>query len=787
MKTPHLPLPPPLPWSPHSHQFHRHLQILSLALLGKDADESWGIYEALFPDLRQAIPDDVFVSLIAHQARGKVSDTASSRLMELVTVARSCGMDPLRLKTTVLLSVIKAVVHQAPYSDYWTAEAYDSLDWLWNSLVARDDGMLKRSSLQLRQNWLAVMSFRYQADLAKAQGALEELVENGGGHEITKVAATVILAQSKKVDEQGLRESLRLAAWCLARDVPIQRQTVSLLLTRLRRRVVAEGGDGRGSARKAAQDLIHQLEEGGAVEPARKFQQSLDHFLVTSRSRRERAEDTLHDVNATAPMLRKAADKLLAGEQPPHEDLDLVVKLCNRTLQVSDYEYDDILRVAVRHIRHHPDLAVALVRDALHANVFRRQPVSSRSKWVLLESLISAIANPNAYTTARQLYGHARVEKNTWKACPALWRRFFDSAVKHGNVWFASRLYADFQADGLVVPRACMLGFIHLVASRPSRSRSILLERYIKDYMYDDEHPTKDLILAVTQGLVKTGSYDAESAVYIAKRLDKTLPVEAVELVMRPLAASPKQAHRQLALALLQEVPPADASRSYALAITGLFHCSRDQVSLVDVLAVFHNMIKRDVPVTVEVASVMVAVLVQSGRLDSALSVFNAAADAHKAIKSSAMGRLMVNLALADRCDEAYAAESRWRGLFPDGVDYDKGVRGARLVVDVKAGLEVDLSAYEGAEADVQDVDVDGYQPNKPFLRFIKRIQLELDQADQATQAEQADAVAENSAAAEPSEPHAVSGGRGWMRGGSQTGDGVQMGGLMASSMTVTA
>lgn len=741
MRTPHLPLPPPLPWSPTSHQFLRHLQILSLALMGHDAEESWRIYEALYPELRQAIPDDVFVSLVAHQASGE-SDERRSRLLDLLSVARSCGMEPQRLKRETILEILKAIMTAQPHDESWTPEAHKSLDWIWRAFLSREEGALRRSPLRMRQQWLELMSFRHRADLSRVHGALEELVENGGGEGITSIAARMILAQSKTLGEEGLRESLRLAAWCIARDVTIREQTIVLLLTRLRLHVVAEGRDGRGRARAAAEDLVRQLEEGGAIGPARQFQLALDKFLKASRSTREKAEDMLYNPQATGSMLRKIAEKLVRGEKGAVDsNLELAVRLCNRTLQIGDDEYESVLQTVLPYVSdaHRLDLAIALSRGALRSNVFTRQPISDRTKWALLDAALPALPEVKAYHVLRRLYQHARTEQHTWRkqGSPRLWRRFFDAAVSQGHIWFASRLYADFQADGFEVPRACMLSFINLVASRSSRSRTILLERHIKDYMYEDEHPVEPLVIAFTQGLVKTGAQDAAMAVHMAKRLSPDLPVRAVELVIAPLIISTTSAHRELAMRLLADVPPAEASRSYQLAITALVK-KHSRPDLGAVLALYKSMTAQGVPVSVQIASALMTALLRGGYLESALSIFNAAADAKQAVKSSAIGRLMVNLGLKERCEEAYAAESRWRSLFPNGVDYDKGVRGARLLVDLKAGRRVDLSAFQNQD-DKSALEHDGYKPTTPYLRFIESVQRDMEGVEESEASTEAD------------------------------------------------
>lgn len=143
------------------------------------------------------------------------------------------------------------------------------------------------------------------------------------------------------------------------------------------------------------------------------------------------------------------------------------------------------------------------------------------------------------------------------------------------------------------------------------------------------------------------------------------------------------------------------------------------------VLSVYKNMIDRGIEPDGRTAGTIIRMLTDYGLIDEALAVFGSCLDRGLAPKSHAIGRMMVRLALAKRFEEALQVESRWREV-TTGIDsqkkiraYDKGVVGARVLVDVMMGKSVDLSAAARK----------GWKGNKEFLEFLESLKPKQDEA----------------------------------------------------------
>ncbi|CAK9784232.1 unnamed protein product [Cutaneotrichosporon oleaginosum] len=702
------------------------MQILSLALLSPGAEESWSIYEALHPELRAAIPDDIFSSLIARQLAAD-KNLKRDRLVELANLARVCGMDPARLGAESIKDILKAMFALEPEDKAWQGH-YDTLDWLWAALFELIGRDFRRVSLRMKQDWLDVTNYRFRGDLSRTHAALEHLVGHHGGVGITKSASKILL-RSRSADAATVAVSLRLAAWCLARGVTVHEDTIVRILSRLKVRHDADGHDGRERAREAAEDLIAELREGEAHEAAVPIVLALKHFELINRTPLERATTVADDPEATIGRLHSSVEKLLRGS-PSDAELQLAIKLCDRALQM-DASLEPILMTTLNGVRNHPRYALKVAEMCFQSNVFRH-PFSSAFKNKLLMAMLDCLPSPTAYDIVVRLYPLARTpdeaQRYTWTHATApQWHKLFAAAVRRRQLHFPSRLYADLMADGLRVPQRAQISFIKLIASTPSDSRAILLDRHIKDYLWNEAQPVQPLMVAVAQGLGSTGiSADAARATQLCRRIAAgagvTIPARAIESLVASLFSSSNIETRALGRQLLEQLPPSDASKAYTLALSALVKNIR-AAGLQQVIALYRNMDETGVPATSGVGSSLLMAVLKEGHLDSALAIFRTASKQVGPVKSAAVGRLMINLALAGRTDEAYAVEREWRAHFPAGVEYDKGVYGARMVVDFKAGKEVDLSIFtSNIEGRVLLKRHKGYKPTLPFFKFIETL-----------------------------------------------------------------
>lgn len=701
------------------------MQILSLALLSTHAEESWSIYEALHPDLRPAIPDDIFTSLMSRQLNAD-KKLKRERLVELANLARVCEMDPSRLGITAIKDILKAMFVVRPDDRTW-ASNYVTLDWLWDALVGLVNEDFRRVSMKMRQNWLDVTSYRHRRDLARTHAALEYLVEHGGGGGITKAAGRVLL-RSKNEDASTIAVSLRLAAWCLARGVNVEEETLARIMTRLKLKYDAENIDGRTRVHEVAEGLIAELREGDAHRSAVPIGFALEHFDKLHRTAIEKAALVLDDPSATIERLLHTTTKLVQGT-PGDAELEMALRLCNRALRM-DADLEPILSTALGALGDRPLLALRLAQACFHTKAFQHS-MSPLFMIRLFNSVLGALSSREAFDVVARLYDFARspdADKRYKWMPPTIgqWMGFFFASLKHKRPHLASRLYADLQADGLSVPLKAQLAMIKSVASRRNDSRTTLLERHIKDYLWNESQPLDDLMVAIAQGMGSTGDpEDAARAVVLCRRLvsvearDGPLPTRAVEALMTPLFTSSRSELRALGNDILAHVPGEEAHKAYMLALSVLVKNIR-KAGLAQTIHLYRRMDASGVRTSAATASLLIMALLKSDHLDAALAIFKLASQHLGALKSATMGRLMIGLALAGRCDEAYQAEEEWRAHFPRGADYDKGVYGARLVVDFKAGKDVDTSIFASNEHGRVILKAhDGYKPTRPFFNFI--------------------------------------------------------------------
>ncbi|KAL1408535.1 hypothetical protein Q8F55_005347 [Vanrija albida] len=756
MATPHLPLPPPLPYSPDSQPFLRHLQILSLALLSSNADESWDIYQALHPDLRPAIPDDVFVSLVTCQIQG--SGNRLPRLVELLGLARSCDMNPAGFGTNTLerglVYALRYLQNGSSLPDGLShSDTLAVIDWLWDGLITVvGDRGVRDLSLDLRRRIVRLGVYRHehhQSPLSPVRRLLEYLVDNGGAKGMRNTAVRVILAYTGNSPEEH-KASLRLAAWSITREVDISPVFFRTLIDRLRASHARRGDDGLKMATEAVEELLVELRQGRAHEPAAVLHQALVTIQKNHRSPLERASDTAMDPQATMPEIHRAAQRVLAQPATSEPDLKAAVQLCIRSLPLlPDADNEALLKITVRQLAQ-PPLNPALIIRFTQAIIDSTAASNQSIPPPILNRVFNLVAgivhsDDDAYRLARHIYPIARATspRQKWNRTTAeLWRALFTVSLRHGHITFASRLYDDFVADGQPVFRKSALDFIRHIAQSSSKSRWVLLDRHIKDYLWYHPTMTEDLVVAVAEGLGVKGAADVAVGVRICRRIQPALPAAAVTPLVYRLARSSKPEHRDLAFELLSELPHSpESTDAYNLALSALADKTKE-VGLDLVLRVYQDMIGKGLTSSAATVSPLIRALLSSDKLDYALSVFDAAVENGHAARSADVGRLMIHLALAARTNEAEAVELKWRSLFPDEPAYDKAVYGASLVVDILAGGEPDLTVFsenaEGRQLLPLLAKGRAYRPTRPFYSWLTTLQ-----RDRGAGSETAEAKAE--------------------------------------------
>jgi hypothetical protein len=341
----------------------------------------------------------------------------------------------------------------------------------------------------------------------------------------------------------------------------------------------------------------------------------------------------------------------------------------------------------------------------------------------------AADADPRAFTIATELYPFVRASADPESSIRWLghatgrWATLFRHAVTSGNMHFASRLYADFQADGETVPQASQLAFIRAIAQTQSSSRRVLLDRHIKDYLWDGA-PTEPLVTALCLGLANSPD-DAQFAVHLSASIRPNQPLapEAIAALVPVLITSARENRRQLALSLLSQLPDGESARPALHAAALALRRNIAITGIEPLLRVYRLLATRGIESTGETASIFMVTLLKAYETKVALAIFESAiADNRADVHPAAVSSLMIRLAQTGRTAYAYNAEKQWRALLPTPRDADGVIFGARLFVDIKAGKPVNLAQYVVNKAVVPS---EGWAPTRPFFRWLERAQHE--------------------------------------------------------------
>ncbi|KAK8858645.1 hypothetical protein IAR55_002874 [Kwoniella newhampshirensis] len=754
VKTPHLPLPPPLPYSPNSHPFRRHLEILSLSLFSSP-NESWSVYLALHPSLRQYIPDETFRSLLAHQARHEEPALGWHRVKMLLRLAKKCRMELEDLGFENMTNVLKLGLLRILQDNKMEDEAHFKLvKKLWNitSGMVSDLGRIPR---KVRRHWLQLQISRLEAyrrnetrlsvvdnpSSTPMEDAVLEIVERGGadglGYHIGR-----ILSISRGSTVEGLRESLRLMAWCLSRGTYIH----TTFLFKVMRKLVSgwdrEGMNGRQLLKAEIPKVLSQVETSPTSLAAQQLREVSERVEKRSQSRMERALELLDVGGLGLPGMIEQGMSIAKGAKTKAYSvtaIEAALRLLEESLQHRDVEQSPLTIVIANALYSAyrsgrsieiAALVVRFVRTPQESQVINRLP--SDVIIPLFRLLLTVMPSPEVYILARKIYQHARAADPPflWSHHNIdAWRTLYKFSVTSPNLHlhFASRLYADLMADGMAIRRTDALMMIRAIGMKPSPSRPILLERHIKDYLWVQYGRQPALIAALVQGLTRTSVKDAELALNLAHRLAENTALQplVVQLIIAQLARSPRLEHLAKSFSLLSRLEPgATATWAYNTVLSYLVSAGRlrpqdGQMSRGDSLAhataLYKEMIRNDIRPNPRTISIMLRSLLDNDHLDAALAVFGVCVEQQIVLKSSAVGRLMVRLALAGRSEEADLVEQRWRESTVRGekISWDRGVVGARVLLDIKHGKRVDLGAIAKQT---------GWNGTPAFLQFLETL-----------------------------------------------------------------
>jgi hypothetical protein len=718
-QTSRLPLPPTLPYSPNSVPAQRHLQYLSLAVVSSTPEDSWRTYLALHPSLRRYIPDDLFRSLLAHQLLSEHPKQRWIRSLALVKFAKRCGVNARDLGEENLKNVFRAGLTYVLRTKVLEIETYTTeIEVLWDQVVQCREvpldlrkGYLQYHIKRRNGNHVSRRTGRAELETEQAHGALRDIVERSGLEGIGREAGRIIsLYHGSDIGTHV--KSLETAALCAENGQPLPDDTTTAML-RLVEIWRDEGLDSMAKLESTVGSLPVTL-------PGAEF---LDAMLaeIRYRARRpaQRVVDAIADQSSIPTITRATLDMLSDANADFVVALDALEELLKRKAEV-----DSIVSMIVKRLytRQEIDSAIRMTRILFEYDTIShlRDPTIHS----LFQLLLSRIPNDEAYILARKLYSLARAHNYRWHHLPN-WQSLFRHSLYRSRrqLHFASRLFADVQADGLHPNTDDYRTLIRAVASSRSASRPILLDRYITSFLELETSP-EPFVLALVQGLtLSKNANDASLALELSRRIlqDRPIPSAAAELMIGSFAASPRISHLRQAIFLLDSSP---SITSFNKVIFSIVAHSRSEPrsgemsrteALSHAVRLYKRMMDQHIPANARTVSLLLRALVDSRYITSALAVFDAAVNNGFALKPNSVGRLMVRLIIDERFDEAAQIESKWRKSadIPNGKRYDRAVVGARVLLDTKLGKSIDLEEVARKT---------GWSGTKPFLRFIESL-----------------------------------------------------------------
>ena len=695
-----------------------------MAILSASPDQSWQTYLGLHPSLRRYIPDDLFRSLLAHQLSNSHAKQSWVRALALIKFAKKCGVEARNLGLENLRNALRSgfdLILRTKVSDL---KLYmGDIKGLWNQLKESEKEVpldLKRGYLQLHIK--QPLHKKWQRS-SRAAVALKEVVGAYGCRGVEREAGKIVSLYDGD-DETIHLESLRLAAWCA--DNGLQPFDDSFLVM-LRLYEIWKGTDTGLDTLPKLQTMINGIESSPA---GHEFLQSVfTHIRHRYRSPVMRTIDAMAQADKiTVPSLtRETLSELATSDGNLSTAMDSLTVL----LQKGGEAGAVVTAILDRLNRHQPPAIIhRLTRLLLEHDALPQ--LSAYHFNAIISLLISTLPSEDGYILCRKVYSAARNQGFRWSTQHRRhWHRLFHHAVHRTrrHLHFASRLYADLQADGQPVHRNDLLALIRSVGLSRSSSRSILLERHIRDFTDLDSRTRVSpdpFVLAMVEGLTAgKDAKDASLAFDLTRRIlqDGPIPKTAADLMITRLAQSPNLYHLRQAVHLLDYSPTATSFNNVIFSIVAHSRLEQraGQMSRSEALSqavnVYKRMVSQDISATSRTVSLLLRALLDARHTESAINVFNATISNGLVLKPNAVGRLMVRLILDERLDEAAQIETKWRSITPTiagrGSTYDKAIVGARVLLDMKRGIEVNLDEVAKKT---------GWKGTIPFLKFLESL-----------------------------------------------------------------
>ncbi|GFZ45126.1 hypothetical protein JCM24511_02852 [Saitozyma sp. JCM 24511] len=696
----------------------------------------------MHPSLRRYIPDDIFRGLVSHQLDHPGTKQRWSRVSSLLKFAQSCGVAAGSLGRDFVERAVSAGMEYVlgPRTDA-DGHTHRVLNALWQTLDDMCKGDWSGIGVETREMWLRYR-YRRVRDTAKVRlpgflSAVEQLVEHNGAEGLgERIGRIFNLIRTPHNTPQILER----VAWCASRNVDIPPEHISsIMLAYTNPSPTATNSIDVQTLPTVITRICTDLGVAPGSPAHSLLSDCVGEVQAKRRSPAEKAADLPETADTPSTIRHALAMFKRNGKPPTPEDLEAALTILERLASRPDAEFSilvDRLVDALHPVRYdEPDRIIRLARVIMSHEPTIFSPTPLHRMFILL---ISALPSDQAYALSRSLYAVVRSLDPPFKWSHTTrdsWRSLFHHAIhrtrRHHH--FASRLYADIQADELVAYRTDALAMIRSIGMSKNDSRPILLERHVKDYLWMEYGSPNAFVSALVKGLTSTGdTEDASLALYLARRLleGQPLPDRAAELVVRQLAASPQEKHQRQCREILVSLPPSPTTSAlydHVLSATITFGRTRAasvsedvatprEDALVHAVEIYRLMIYQGVTPTARTRSLLIRALVNAKRLDVALDVFHACMSDKMAVKSNAVGSLMTALATVGRLDDAESVETKWRTLadkHSKARNYDRGVVGAKVLVDLLRGKDVDLDRVARKT---------GWKPNTSFARFLESV-----------------------------------------------------------------
>ncbi|KAK4685211.1 hypothetical protein P7C73_g4941, partial [Tremellales sp. Uapishka_1] len=635
------------------------------------------------------------------------------------------------------------------------------LDKLWEMLGIVVKGKLGAVSLELRKVWLKYCLKRAQKSLdgkASLQCALLELNDRGGIEGIEDEVGRVLQKFGGRHDsttEERSRVALRLLVWCWNTriDVP-EASAVSIINTmRLLEEASTDQSTNPGRYRVEVERFFHN----SSTETFERLKRCLARVTDMSLSRGEVfSHHSISETNSSNLLSQSfRIIQRLDAEGNPGKALDAVLEIWTRTLRKQEADCDRHLTMMLSFAQRLV-FAPGVIEKSLKASFIERlarcvlelalPSLSPSSLQRLFTLLLHLDWSAESYHLIRKYYPLARSASTPYRwtdSSRTAWTRIFLHSCSPDvhHLQFASRLYADLLADGLDITRTEAVAIIRCIGTRKSASRGILLERHIKDYLWTGS-PDGPLVMALTEGLTRSKDpRDALLALNLSRRIlrERSIPTLALERIIRGLVRFPERYFLTRAFDLLQS-PDHDLSLDtyiYILrrfAAHGRLHPSPAQLSVEESLAYVVRIsldLSKKAPPNAQIYSIIIRALSKAKQLPIAMAIFNKSIEEGIRLRSDAVGQLMTNLVVKDELDQAEDVETRWRAMVM-GEGFDRGVVGARVLLDMKRGNKVDFDKLKRK----------GWSPTPGFWGLLKSIDPSIQiRAEQASIVQEASMV----------------------------------------------